>query len=253
MPREDVTLISASHEHFYLPEFHILAKELERYGISLNIATEPLQPGIGRLVIDFPFLFRSPSSTISELGKAYKDGSITFLLPPKPFLGSKMILAWVHNPQETLQEKICTYVDENYIKRLQQFIPPTFLVNKRKGEAKPFWYEYAEKYDCVLKACISSGAKQVYFPEESDYWETLTNACNANYSFVLQHAIRAKRCPIRYFGRQGNIIESHLYCRFTAYFSKNGLIDLRVVARENKKVHGAPDAVQLGVVIDVVK
>ena len=46
-----------------------------------------------------------------------------------------------------------------------------------------------------------------------------------------------------------NIIERHLFCRFTAYFTTDGLVDVRVVARADKKVHGAPDAVQLGVVL----
>jgi hypothetical protein len=247
-----VTLIAASHEHFYLPEFRILSRALEDYGITLDILEEPVNAqDVASLSIDFPFLYRSPKAEIVELAEAYSNLEKAFLLPPKPFLGSKAIMALVSSCEEQneVQDRLKDYVPEYHIDGLRTYIPPTFLVDKRKGESEPYWVEYARTNRCVLKACISNGAKQVYFPGDEYYWEQVYNACASNYTYVLQHEISSRLHKFRYFNCAKDIVTGEFYCRFTAYFSLNGLVDLRVVARPDKRVHGAPDAVQIGVVV----
>ena len=247
-----VSLISASHEHFYLPEFKILSRELSVLGVSMIILEEPISANdVRTLSIDFPFLFRSSKEEATDIAKAYCSFKKGFLLPPKPFLGSKAIMSLVINREEQneVQEIVRTYISDYALAGLSRYIPPTFLVNKRKGSGCPYWLEYAQGNRCVLKACLSSGARQVYFPESGDYWNMVQKACSSNSMYVLQHEIISKLHRIRYFNHSGDVVEEDMYCRFTAYFSLNALVDLRVVARSNKRVHGSPDAVQMGVVI----
>lgn len=248
-----VSLISASHEHFYLPEFKILSRELHALGVSLTILEEPISSNnVMAISIDFPFLFRSSKEEVMDIAKAYCSFKKVFLLPPKPFLGSKAIMSLVVNREEQneIQEIVRTYISGYALAGLGAYISPTFLVNKRRGRQEPYWLEYARGNKCILKACISSGAKQVYFPENENYWDNVQKACGSNYMYVLQHEIVPKLHRIRYFNHSGDVVEEEMYCRFTAYFSLNALVDLRIVARSNKRVHGAPDAVQMGVVID---
>lgn len=247
-----VSLISASHEHFYLPEFKILARELHAFGIPITILEEPISfKDVTALSIDFPFLFRSSKEEVMDIAKAYCSFKNGFLLPPKPFLGSKAIMSLVINREEQneVQEIVRTYISDYALAGLSRYIPPTFLVNKRKGSGCSYWLEYAQGNRCVLKACLSSGARQVYFPESGDYWNMVQKACGSNYMYVLQHEIKPKLHRIRYFNHLGDVVEEEMHCRFTAYFSLSDLVDLRVVARSDMRVHGSPDAVQMGVII----
>lgn len=248
-----LTLVSASHEHFYLPEFYILKEELEKLKIRLLIIEEPVHAhNLAVLSIDFPFFFRSSKEEVEHISQEYVLHERTFLLPPKPFLSSKALLSLVRTDGagHEVHDRLKSYVNKDVLRRVQAHLPQTFLVDYRKGEYEPFWIEYAKSHHCVVKACISSGAKEVCFSDEDGYCEMLKTACQSRFTYVLQHEVMGAQRKLRYFDASGQVAENDFYCRFTAYCSVSGLVDLRVVARVTKKVHGAPDAIQLGVILE---
>ncbi len=100
--KTDVVLLYADQERFYLPEFRILQTELATHGVEVVVVAESdvrLEGGIAvvrgdgkdnNLFVDLPFLYHNRALN-ALLAARYRAGEIDFLIPPKPFLGSKAL------------------------------------------------------------------------------------------------------------------------------------------------------------------
>jgi len=257
---KSLTLIYADQERFYLPEFQIFQEELRRMGIDMIVAAESElgsedgkltvrgQELPGPLFVDLPFMYANESLN-QVLAKRYLAGEVDFLIPPKPFLGVKGVLALLRNDEDDtrLESVLHSQIDSSSLALLRQYIPKTYLVSKQRRPEH--WHGLMNGTRFVLKESVSSGMKGTVFSDEDKFKAGLAQACGSYHKFVLQEEVQNKPHPFRYFDRDGNVLEGVWYLRVTVHFVMRAVADIIVTARMDKKVHGATDCLQLGSVI----
>lgn len=267
--KNDVVLLSTERERFYLPEFKILQDELTKYGVNLIVVSEEEFDDKGtitpsglegfRIFVDLPFLFEE-SNLWKRLVTLYKDGKIDFIIPPKPFLGSKSILALLRNDEKNpeLEAILQSQINRRSLEQLRSHIPKTFLVRRRyKNEDKnqKFWQQLIGDERFLIKATVSSGMKGVAFVDEKHkFQQTFSNARNSYYHYILQEEVESDPVHFQFFEENGSLLSARWYMRVTAHFAltqppNQRVAGVTVTARQDKKVHGATDCLQLGTII----
>lgn len=253
-------LLYSDRERWYLPEFRIIQDELAAHKINLFVIAQNEMKVENRkivvleknkehrLFIDFPFLYynRSLNNLLADL---YRNGKIDFLLPPKPFLGSKVILALLRNDSgdKELEAILYSQIRSASLELLRQYIPETYLVHKRVKEE--YWLSLCNDRRFVLKESISCGMKGVMFPDNPLFTTTLKRACNSYYRFVLQEEVTNRLQCFQYFTDDGELRQDEWYMRLILHCSMRDVADIVITARRDKKVHGALDCLQLGTII----
>lgn len=250
--------IVAKRERFYVPEIHILTHELAKFGTQ-SIVVHELDGfyrklvSVGNLPEDFgwatdlPFMFDN-SSLVDALVSLYKGGKLEFLIPPRPFFGSKVVLALLRNENEDpeLEAILRAFIPIESLRLVRAYLPETYLVSNEATAS--YWREKA-KSGFVLKEAISSGMKGTKFNDEEDFKNILEQACNSRNRFVLQREVQNQAFSFRYYNELGELREESWFTRITVHYVRRGVADIVVTARRDKKVHGAPDCLQLGTVI----
>lgn len=231
-------------ERFYRPTYEIFASSLRRRGLHFSeidanrlyrvlSSNENIQMRAGVLSIP-DTLFRESSEVREGLLSLYRSGDLQAVYPPVAYLGSKAFLPYLR-----------------MFSGMSEFIPETTLVGR--GYDSDYLLsgdQFARKP--VLKATVSSGMKGVYFPEldPEEYAKTLAQAkTQKNASWILQEQVEQVPVPVVVFDDDGNRIVRDYYLRLTAYISAEGIVDVEVTGRPDRKVHGAPDCIQLPVVL----
>jgi len=254
--QNDLTMLYADQERFYLPELVVLKREMENFGINLFVISESEASSNGgsffkknekesATLVDLPFLYHSKG--LSELlSQLYKAGRIDFLIPPKPFLGSKAILALLRNDlrNRELESILLSQIQSASLDLLRRYIPETYLIHKRENEE--FWRNRCNGRRFVLKESISSGMKGTVFCDDQQFDAAMKTACQSYYRFVLQEEITNRAQNFRYFDRYGELFSAEWYLRITVHYSRRQIADIIVTARQDKKVHGATDCLQIG-------
>lgn len=249
----------AHKERFYLPEFEILRDSLEQEGIELEIVDEvdvncsgkalSVRGGlIGcRFFVDLPFMDKRPDLA-RVMADLYLSGEINFLLPPKPFLSSKAALAFLRNEQsnDDLESILTSQIPRESLEVIRRFIPPTYLVGKDFRDNA--WQQLSQK-GFVLKETISSGMKGTLFVDDARFEQALAQAFNSTYRFVLQREVTNESMRFRYFESNGEVSEDTWFSRIIVQFAGRQVADIELTARKDKRVHGAPDCLQLGAIL----
>jgi hypothetical protein len=260
--KNSIVLLYADQERFYLPEFHILQAELVLHGIKViviaesdvNIKDDKIDLGINEnghdLFFDFPFLYHNQALN-TLLAKLYCEGKIDFLIPPKPFLGSKAILALLRNDteNEVLESILKSQIRIESLKLIRQYIPETYLVHNELKEAHCRSI-YSGKKRFVLKESISSGMKGVVFSDELHFNTTMKSVCNSYGRFILQEEITNCSRSFDYFTDTGSIGHRDWFTRITVHYAVRKVADIIITATESKKVHGGKECLQLGAIIE---
>lgn len=251
--KKSFTLLYGTQEIFYLPEFLILKKSLAEEKITMNIVCEDDKEVIKKiekekLLLDFPFLHRNTKLNI-YLQERYTNNSIEFLIPPKPFMGSKSLLAILRNDTKDLllEHLLNKYIKKESLNTIRKFIPETFLITK--SLKKSVLREQIKNEKFVLKNVISSGAKGIFFPKDKDYEKAYTDAWKTNYQYVLQKEVTNKPFQFNYFNEIGQHQKDIWFIRITMYYTNGKIGGAKVAARKNKLVHGARDCLQLGIIL----
>lgn len=256
----NAVLLYADQERFYLPEFRILQDELASLVVELVVIAENdvqiqnkkvVVAGDGKerkLFVDLPFLYHNRELN-ARMAELYKGGEIDFLIPPKPFLGSKAILALLRNDIESkeLEAILKSQIHPASLDLLRRYIPETYLVHKRAKEE--YWHDQCNNKRFVLKESISSGMKGTVFMDEPHFNATMKRACDSYYRFILQEEVTNRAQAFHYFADGGYLQQGEWFMRVTVHYSTRRVADIIVTARQDKKVHGAPDCLQLGAVI----
>lgn len=262
---DSIILLYADQERFYLPEFRILESELARLGVELTVVAESdTQIEHGHLVargdkekhklfVDFPFLYHNQELD-ARMAELYKNNEIDFLIPPKPFLGSKAVLALLRNDLDdsTLEDILLSYICPKSLELLRRYIPETYLVRKRSRDPKvteAYWVECCGGKKFVLKESISSGMKGTAFMDDANFNAIMARACSSYYRFILQQEVTNRARNFQYFGDKGELKSGDWFVRVTVHYVVGGIADIIVTARRDKKVHGALDCLQLGSII----
>lgn len=245
----------ADQERFYLPEFTIAKVELEKYGIKCQLVSETdvtenfLKSG---LFLDLPFLYgRAELSTV--LLRAYRRGDVSFIIPPKPCLGAKGVLALLRNDEqeEHLEAILRSLIKKESLELLRAYIPETRLLgkfNKKELSAADLQKSY------VLKESISSGMKGIFFSGEKDFAPTLQIAQASNMNWILQEEVFNQPQTFNFFEKvNGSDAElktaDDWFMRVTTHYVNRKLADVIVTARQDRAVHGAKDCIQIGTVV----
>lgn len=260
-----VTFLYADNERFYLPEFTIFQKEMANHGVQVILASEmdDLVHPLTEYYVVLPQLNRKPALG-SQLAQLYLEDKVFFLIPPKPYLGSKSVLALLKNEDgvEELENLLCSYIPLPELERVRRHIPETYLVGKnplklsargvRNSLGLTLWEEALASApgEFVLKRSISSGMKGVFFADDHQYETALAEAGNAQGCFVLQREVeQLDRCFSCFTPEGTAITHDNWHTRVTAHYIAGNLADIVVTARRDKRVHGSTDCLQLGTVL----
>lgn len=252
---DEILLIYARKERFYLPEFTLFAEELRQYGITLLVASEEEVCATiqgfsvrGRLV-DTTLLVYHPFIHYNEalnkaLAKRYLSGQIDFILPPKPFFGSKAVLAILRNDENDplLESALRSQIPGSALETIREYIPQTYLIHKNMS-----WNQDIGNF--VLKKTIASGMKGTFFPEDEGFAKLFEQAQANDFSFVLQREIQQKSQDYRYFTPEGGQETVRCFMRVIAFYIGRELAEIDVTALPRKAVHGATDSIFLGGVL----
>jgi hypothetical protein len=259
--RDRFTFLYADNERFYLPEFAIFQSEMAEHGIGVEVVSEldlKLDETDGNLFVVFPPLNKNVPLA-QQLSRRYQNGSVSFLIPPKPYLGSKAVLALIKNQErnQELEKVLREYVEGAALECVRQYIPETYLVGKNGDKSKRTlhlcgWKQALEldpaRY--VLKRSVSSGMKGVFFHDDDQYPAALEEAANCQGNFVLQREVEQLDRPFEYFACEHGLVDSaSWHTRVTVHIIGDDLADIVVTARQDKRVHGATDCLQLGTIL----
>lgn len=259
--KDSAILLYADQERFYAPEFRILQAEIATHGIDMPVVAERdvcvgngrmIANGVGdisdRLFVDLPFLYHHDSLN-ALLAERYRNGEIDFLIPPKPFLGSKAVLALLRNSgdDENLEAILRSHIGASSLDLLRRFTPKTFLVGRRMNGVGAQLTANGNRF--VLKESISSGMKGTMFQDDAAFTHTLERASGSLYRAILQEEVVNRPRTFLSFAADGSVREDTWYTRVTVHYAVRRVADVTVTARTDKKVHGAPDCLQLGSVI----
>lgn len=259
-----VVLLYADQERFYLPEFRILQTELATHGIEVVVVAESEVRVEGnkvivgkdgkdhRLFVDLPFMSirGAHSQAINQvLAAHYRAGEIDFLIPPKPFYGSKAVLALLRNDigSEELEAILKSQIRSASLELLRRYIPETYLVHKRASEA--YWRSKMNGNRFIFKESISSGMKGIVFSDEPLFKEIMKHACDSYYRFILQKEVTNRSRSFHYFANGGCLHQGKWFMRVTVHYAVRRVADIIITARQDKKVHGALDCLQLGAIL----
>lgn len=249
-----IKLFYADQDRFYIPEFEIASREFVKHGITCSLISEMdcsldlLEDG---LFLDLPFLYHNVSLYDSII-PAYKNGKVKFIIPPKPFLGSKGVLSLLRNDSkdERLESILHSFISKDALSLVRKYIPETVLVGK-KGESISQIEGRVSSKNYVLKEAISSGMKGTFFSDGPLFKSVLMSASNSNMNWVLQEEIVNQPQTFSWYENGNDVLNTSndWFTRVTVHYVNRNLADIVVTARRDKSVHGAKDCIQIGTVV----
>lgn len=251
----ELKLFYADHEQFYVPEFEVAKQEFHRHGIDCKIISEMnadetfVEEG---LFLDLPFLYHK-AKLYEVIIPAYKNGQVEFIIPPKPFLGAKGVLALLRNDGKNkhVEAILQSFIKKSSLDLTRQCIPETLLVG-RQAESFESVKEKVSNKKYVLKESISSGMKGTVFSDSSDFEKILFGACQSNMNWILQEEVENQAQTFSWFENENDSepkTSKDWFMRVTAQYVNRQLADVIITARRDKAVHGAKDCIQIGTIV----
>lgn len=250
----EIKLFYADQDRFYVPEFEIASREFARHGINciliseMNCQRESLEEG---LFLDLPFLYHNVD-LYHLIIPAYKNGKVKFIIPPKPYLGSKGVLALLRNDSkdQKLEAILNAFISKSSLDLVRSYIPETLLVG-RKVLGFDQTKERVSIKNHVLKEAISSGMKGTYFSDGDKFDSVLSDACKSNMNWILQEEVVNQPQSFSWYEDGSDIlnISNDWFTRVTVHYVNRQLADIVVTARRDKSVHGAKDCIQIGTIV----
>ncbi len=253
----EIKLFYADQERFYVPEFEVARQEFSKHEINCILVSEmetdrkSLENG---MFLDLPFLYHK-KELYKTIVPAYKDGNVKFVIPPKPFLGAKGVLALLRNDgaNEYLEALLCAFIKKRSLELVRKYIPETLLIG-RQAEKIDSVQERISRKRFVLKESISSGMKGTVFSDEECFTSVLARACATNMNWILQEEVVNQPQTFSWFESGGKDTpeiktSSDWFMRVTVQYVNRILGDTIITACRSKAVHGGKDCLQIGTII----
>ena len=241
-----LTCLLSERERWYLPWVEVLIQALKNQGLEeMEVVLERDFVFENKtLLLHMPLVMNK--SLVRNLFERYKSGGLKFLMPPKPFLGSKGLLAILWNLHEDpiLEGVLRSQIPEEHLKLLREHIPKTGFLYP--GQGPPVLGPV------VLKSLVSSGMHGVYFSDDEKYAHAYGEHERKKGSAptaVLQTLVNVKKVKFNHFDETGHIIQDERYVRFAAHVGDGKVADVSITARTDRAVHGAKDAILTGCVV----
>lgn len=257
MGHNEIKLLYADQERFYVPEFEIAKQEFNKHGINCIVVSEMdtdkafLKNG---MFLDLPFMYHK-TELYETVILAYKNGNVEFIIPPKPFLGAKGVLALLRNDgaNEHLEALLISFIKKQSLELVRKYIPETLLVGKQ-AEGIDSIKERVSRKRFVLKESISSGMKGTVFSDEKSFDSVLKSASATNMNWILQEEVVNQPQTFSWFeNRKDGSPEiktaDDWFMRVTVQYVNRRLGDVIVTARRDKAVHGGKDCLQIGTIV----
>ena len=255
MGHAELKLLYSDQEQFYVPEFEVAKQEFHRNGIDCKIVSEMnadetfVEEG---LFLDLPFLYHK-ANLYETIIPAYKNGKVEFIIPPKPFLGAKGVLALLRNDgkNDQLEAILLSFIKKPSLDLARQYIPETLLVG-RQAESFESVKEKTSNKKYVLKESISSGMKGTVFSDSPDFEKVLFGACKSNMNWILQEEVENQAQTFSWFDNENDSkprTSKDWLMRVTTQYVNRQLADVIITARRDKAVHGAKDCIQIGAIV----
>src|SRR3989344_1536061 len=233
-------ILISEYERYYETAFRILSGSLESWGVRTHLLREealarggdPLSTGSTETANLFAIpesLFQRPLARDALLAR-YRAGPLRTFSPPVAYLGSKAFLPFLRTCEG-----------------MEGIIPRSGLVGQRFSLDALL----ADGNGAILKATVSSGMKGVFFSDlDRPAFDTALKKARAfkTPGFVLQEQIPQEPIPVVIFDEAGGRVTQDYYLRLTVYAMARGVLDAEVTGRPDRKVHGAPDCIQLPVI-----
>lgn len=252
-----IKIFYSDQERFYLPEFEIAQAEFAKHGLHCQVFSEMeaetalLKEG---LFLDLPFLYHR-TALYETIIDSYRKGKVIFVIPPKPFLGAKGVLAILRNDSKDpiLEGLLQSFIRPQSLKLVRRYTPETLIVGKQ-GTGVEIIKERVATKRYVLKESISSGMKGTVFSDDPSFMGVLHTACKTQMNWILQEEVVNMPQEFSWFEDGSNsapILQTaeDWFMRVTVQYVQRQLADIIVTARRDKAVHGAKDCIQLGAVI----
>ncbi len=227
-------IVVSEFERFYEPVYRVFANQLAQYGLTVQVIRENALAENPALLTSDVRVFcisetfhRSPQVRALLLEHTKKSPSF---YPPRAYLGSK---GWL------------PYLAQDAA--LALYLPHTIAVDRTTDLQGVFGNQ-----PFVLKASVSSGMKKVVFSDECApaSEKALAEARQTKLpSWIAQKAVQQKAQAVVVFDEAGNRLTRDYYFRITAYASKFGCLGIEITGRPDRKVHGAPDCIQIPAVL----
>lgn len=253
----EIKLFYADQERFYVPEFEIAKQEFWKHGIKCHVVSEMKadEAFVARgLFLDLPFL-NHRTDLYETIISAYKNGDVKFIIPPKPFLGAKSVLAFLRNDNKDDQTEaiLQSFIKKRSLDLVRRYIPETLLVGKQ-AESFDSAKERMSRKRYVLKESISSGMKGIFFSDDSDFEAILIKASSTNMNWILQEEVENRPQTFSWFKNGKNDIPeiktaNDWFMRVTVQYVNRQLADIAITARRDRAVHGAKDCILLSAII----
>lgn len=251
---QELVFLHGNTQRFYAPEFAIVADAMAAHGVTMYVADEDdvvIDGGeatlkatgqkLPRCFVDFPFMNHN-KPLIDWLAAGARNRTVDFLVPPKHYLSSKVLLALLSNPDgdERVEHLLRSQIEPSDLAVLRRHLPETRLVDSKLP---------AGREGTVLKKAVSSGMKGVVFSDAPGFDTALAQAQKEPGTYVLQRQVEPAAFPFATLEPQAALQTNSWFVRLTAYMSYRGVEDVAVTARTDKRVHGATDAILTGTVI----
>lgn len=222
--------IVPEYERYYEPSFRILCAALAAEGMDARCVRESALTDTAlfdtaTFVIP-DTLHASPQLRIRLMG-LYRESRLTTFYPPCAYLGTKALLPAIAASGASAH------------------VPATALVSRVQDPRA------TAARASLLKGVVSSGMKQVLFSDEdaADFERAYRSAREQKSpQWVLQEAVPQRPISITVFDDDGERITRPYYLRVIAYATRDGLLGAEVTGRPDRRVHGAPDCVQMPVI-----
>lgn len=252
LPGERLDFLIADKERFYRPAIAFYVEQLRGAEVDacLRIESETSLADLGTALMIFPKMDRN-TALRSELQAAYLEGKVDFHFPPRPYLGSKLMLSLISNfgRDERVEALLGSCICSDALYALRALVPDTLAISKRNRRVG----EEFVRAGALLKSANGSGMKGVHFSDEADFTAKLEQAYGFNRpQFVLQREVEQVAEPHAYFSGGEEKVD-HWYLRICAYVDTKSatIADIDVTGRSVKQVHGAKDCIQLpGILVD---
>lgn len=251
-----LVFLYSHHERFYLPEFQIFRQAMADVGIplilgsELEMTTTPNGIMVGDDEVTDPLFVNIPLLTENkilerELHRRYQTGDLQTLMPIKPFLGAKNMLAVIRNDlkHEQLEAILRSLINTESLEVLRACLPVSVPIFRHSDA--PVEHNY------LIKESVSSGAKGVTFPDDAAFRKMFDEARSRNGTFILQEKVPTKRRHLSFFDPATNQLgRGEFNTRIVVYFLNGVPAEAVVTACDSELVHGGKLAVNLGVVLE---
>lgn len=235
-------IIVAEGERYYSTSFEVLASFLRAEGVSVEVlmadalAEDPRRIEDEELIHVFAIserMDRNPKVRERLIARV-RAGTAQCFYPPKAYLGTKAFM-----PHLARQEG------------MNGFIPATALLSGR-GMSRALFSRPPTTNLMVVKYTNGSGAKGIVLSEADPerYQSTIQEGMRCNTpQWILQEQVPQEPQAVTVFDEKGKREVHPYYFRITLAAAECGIVGLKVTGRQDQVVHGAPDCIQLPVIM----